>query len=160
MRRFLAFGVTLLLAACATPFSGGNIEPGTSRDAVLSRMGRPTAVVPIAGGERLQYSLQPFGQYAWMVDLDASGRVVGAPQVLNEADFNRIQPGWTRADVEREFGPPALIDAVASWSGPIMTYRWRDRVGTDMFFFVYLDPQGIVRRAHPGIEYRNAPDRQ
>ena len=74
--------------------------------------------------------------------------------------FNRIQPGWTRADVEREFGPPAVIEAVASWSGPIMTYRWRDRVGTDMFFFVYLDPQGIVRRAHPGIEYRNAPDRQ
>jgi hypothetical protein len=100
------------------------------------------------------------GQYAWMVDLDRTGKVVRARQVLNEQDFNRIQAGWTRADVEREFGPPALIDAVSSWPGPVLTYRWRDTVGTDMFYFVYLDQQGIVRRAHPGMEFHNTPDRQ
>lgn len=65
-------------------------------------------------------------------------------------------PGeWTRADVEREFGPPARIDAVASWNGPVMTYRWRDVQGADMFYWVYLDPQGVVRRAHPGMEFRD-----
>jgi hypothetical protein len=120
-------------------------------------MGQPTRVVPLAdGGQRLQYSLEPAGQYAWMVDLDAAGRVTSARQVLNERDFNRIVPGqWTRADVEREFGPPARIDGVASWNGPVMTYRWRDAQGANMFYWVYLDPQGVVRRAHPGMEFRD-----
>ena len=74
----------------------------------------------------------------------------------NEADFHRIVPGeWTWADIEREFGPPARIDAVASWNGPVWTYRWRDLANADMFYWVYLDPQGIVRRAHPGMEQRD-----
>lgn len=124
----------------------------------MAQLGQPARVVRLASGERLQYSLQPFGQYAWMVDLDASGRVVRSRQVLNAADFNRIEVGkWTRDDVEREFGPPASIDGVASWNGPILAYRWTD--GSDMFFFVYLDGRGVVQRAHPGMEFHNAPDR-
>ena len=158
MRKFLFACLALLLAGCANPFHGYNVQPGTSRDAVLAQMGRPTRVVRLPTGERLQYSLQPFGQYAWMVDLDASGKVVRSRQVLNANEFNRIQPGtWTRDDVEREFGPPAMVDGVASWNGPIMTYRWND--GSDMFYFVYLDRGNVVRRAHPGMEFHNAPDR-
>ena len=157
MKTFLALAASLLVAGCASPFAGADIAPGTPRDEVLARMGQPRQVVPLAdGGQRLQYSLQPAGQYAWMVDLDRAGRVTAARQVLNERDFNRIVPGtWTRADVEREFGPPARVDGVASWNGPVMTYRWRDVQGADMFYWVYLDPQGIVRRAHPGMEFRD-----
>jgi hypothetical protein len=154
---FSLAAATLLLAACASPFGGAGIAPGTPREEVLSRMGPPTRVVPLANGAtRLQYSLQPGGQYAWMVDLDAAGRVTSARQVLTEREFNRIVPGqWTRADVEREFGPPARIDRVASWNGPVMTYRWKDLQGADMFYWIYLDPQGVVRRAHPGMEVRD-----
>ena len=120
-------------------------------------MGQPGRVVPLAGGaQRLQYSLQPAGQTAWMVDVDAGGRVTSARQVLTEGEFGRIVPGqWTRADLEREFGPPARVDQVASWNGPVMTYRWRDLQNADMFYWVYLDPQGVVRRAHPGMEFRD-----
>jgi hypothetical protein len=50
-----------------------------------------------------------------------------------------------------------MIDSVASWRGPIMTYRWRDTGGGDMFYWVYLDDQGVVRRAHPGMEFHNDP---
>ena len=39
-----------------------------------------------------------------------------------------------------------------------MTYRWND--GSDMFYWVYLDPQGVVQRAHPGMEFVNAPERR
>ena len=93
-----------------------------------------------------------------MVDLDRAGRVVSARQVLTLAEFSRIVEGqWTRADVEREFGPPARVDGVASWRGDILTYRWND--GSDMFFFVYLDANQVVQRAHPGMEFVNAPDR-
>ncbi len=148
-----------LAVACAgSPFGGFGLEPGTPRDAVIARLGQPTRVVGLPAGERLQYSQQPFGQYAWMVDLDASGRVARSRQVLTGAEFNRIEVGrWNREDVEREFGPPARVDGVASWNGPIMTYRWYD--GSDMFYFVYLDSRGVVRRAHPGMEFVNAPDR-
>jgi hypothetical protein len=152
----LAAVLATLLAACAgNPFTGYSVAPGTPRDAVIARLGQPTRVVPLPAGERLQYSLQPFGQYAWMVDLDASGRALSSRQVLTLAEFNRIELGkWTRDDVEREFGRPAMVDRVASWNGPIMTYRWND--GSDMFYYVYLDPANVVRRAHQGMEFRNA----
>jgi hypothetical protein len=161
MRRLAAcLGAAALLAGCAHPWNVVGIAPGASRDQVIAKAGQPRRVVPLPnGGERLQYSSQPVGRDAIMVDLDASGRVVRARQVLTETEFHRIEPGkWTRADVEREFGPPALVDGVASWTGPVLTYRWRDAVGSDMFYWVYLDPQGVVQRAHPGVEFINAPN--
>ncbi|MBC5767332.1 hypothetical protein [Ramlibacter albus] len=153
----LPSAAALLLAGCAIGFGFGDVPPGTPRDQVLARMGAPSRVVRLPnGGERLQYTLQPAGQYAWMVDLDASGKVVAARQVLTERDFHRIVPGeWTRADIEREFGPPARVEGVGSWNGPIWTYRWRDMGGADMFYSVYFDAQGIVRRAHPSMEVRD-----
>lgn len=158
MRKLLWFAAAALATGCASPFHGYGVEPGTPRDAVLARLGPPTGVVRLDGGERLQYSLQPFGQYAWMIDLDPAGKVVRARQVLTANEFNRIQPGaWTGADVEREFGRPARVDRVTSWNGPIMTYRWKDRDNSDMFYFVYLDEQGVVGRAHPGMEFINTP---
>ena len=157
MKRLCSFTAALILAGCAAPFGATGFPPGTPSDVVLARMGQPTRVVPLPNGaQRLQYSLQPAGQYAWMVDVDAGGKVIGARQVLTERDFHRIVPGaWTRADVEREFGPPARVDQVASWNGPVMTYRWKDLQNADMFYWVYLDPQGVVRRAHPGMEFRD-----
>lgn len=158
--KLLLAGVAALLFGCAgNPFNGYNVAPGTPREAVVARMGPPQRVVRVATGERFQYSLQPFGHHAWMVDLDAGGKVIQARQVLTEGDFHRIEPGkWTRDDVEREFGRPAWIDGVSSWNGAVMTYRWRDIVNTNMFYWVYLDPQNVVRRAHPGIEFINAPN--
>jgi hypothetical protein len=148
---------TLLLGACAHPWNSLDVAPGATREQVVQRAGPPTRVLPLPeGGQRLQYSMQPMGQYAFMVDRDAAGRVTSARQVLTAREFARIQPGWTRADVEREFGPPARVDGVASWNGPVMTYRWREQ--GDMFYWVYLDPQGVVHRAHQGIEHFNAPN--
>lgn len=160
MRRLLLAVIATLLAACAgNPFRGYDIAPGTPRQAVLERMGQPHRVVRLPGGDRLQYSLQPHGQHAWMVDLDAAGNVVQARQVLTEGNFHRIEPGkWTREDVEREFGRPAWVDGVASWRGPILTYRWRDIANSDMFYWVYLDERNVVQRAHPGMEFFNGPD--
>jgi hypothetical protein len=146
--------VSLLgLAGCALqPFGG--VTPGMSREAVLARMGQPGAVVVIPQGTRLQYSGQPTGQFAVMVDLDASGRVLSARQVLNAREFARIELGkWTRDDVLREFGRPAMVDRVASWQGDVLTYRWYEL--QDLFYWVYLDGNQVVQRAHPGMEFRN-----
>ncbi|CAN7413995.1 hypothetical protein [Polaromonas sp. LjRoot131] len=138
----------LLAAGCAT-----SVQPGMSREQVIASYGTPTRTVPLASGTRLQYSAQPAGQWAIMVDLDAAGKVVSSRQVLNIQDFSRIEVGkWTRADVEREFGRPAKVDGVISWPGDIMTYRWRDGV-QDMFFFVYLDAGNVVQRVGQGMEF-------
>ncbi|HEY8358248.1 MAG TPA: hypothetical protein VIL30_12385 [Ramlibacter sp.] len=158
MRLFALAFAAVLLGGCAHPWNTLDVAPGATREQVVARAGQPTRVVALPdGGQRLQYSGQPLGQYAFMVDLDAGGRVVRARQVLTAAEFARIQPGtWTRADIEREFGPPARVDGVSSWNGPVLTYRWREQ--GDMFYWVYLDPQGVVRRAHQGIEHVNAPN--
>jgi hypothetical protein len=55
---------------------------------------------------------------------------------------------------EREFGRPAMVNRVASWTGDILTYRWRDGTA-DMFYYVYLDPGNIVQRVGQGMEFRD-----
>ena len=152
-RRWAAGAVLLAAAALA---GCASISPGMSREQVLAAWGKPTRSVPIPGGERLQYSQQPAGQQVFMVDLDAAGRVVRTRQVMNAQDFARIGTSgdWTRADVEREFGPPAEMGHVGSWDGPIMTYRWRAGM-VDLYYWVYLDRAGVVRRAHEGTDWRN-----
>jgi hypothetical protein len=144
-KRLIFAMILAMLAACAMP---NLIAPGASRDEVIARLGKPTRAFQLQGGaERLQYSLQPLGQVAWMVDLDAAGRVTRVRQVLTDTEFQRVVPGeWTRADVEREFGPPG------TWNGRVMTYRWRNVHGGDMFFWVYVDPQGTVRDKRIGSE--------
>ena len=69
--------------------------------------------------------------------------------------ISAVQPGMRADDVVARMGAPARVDRVASWDGPVLTYRWRDIQNADMFYWVYLDPQGIVRRAHPGMEVRD-----
>ena len=141
----------LTLAGCAVT----NAKPGTPREEVIANFGKPTRVVPLSVGTRLQYSLQPLGRSAVMVDLDANGKVTKAREVLTPGEFVKIVPGtWTRSDIEREFGPPAMVDQVMSWQGDIMTYRWTD-AATDMFFFVYLDPAQVVQRTGQAMEFRN-----
>lgn len=147
--------VMLVLGGCAVQ----QVAPGTTRADVLATYGQPTREVQLANGSRLQYSLQPAGQQAVMVDLDAGGRVVSSRQVLQSTEFARIAVRqWSRADVEREFGPSASIDRVASWPGDILTYRWKD-ASQDMFFYVYLDAANIVQRTGQGMDFRNEPRR-
>ncbi|HSI54339.1 MAG: hypothetical protein ACAH21_03865 [Ramlibacter sp.] len=160
MRKLLLASIVALLAGCVGgPFASYEFPPGTPREAVVARMGQPQRVFRLPNGERLEYSMQPFGQQAWMVDVDASGRVMQTRQVLTEENFHRIVPGtWTLADVQREFGRPAKVDAVTSWNGAVLTYRWKDVANSNMFYWVYLDPNNVVQRAHPGMEFVNAPN--
>jgi hypothetical protein len=134
--------LAVFLSSCATVES---VQMGTARDEVIIKFGNPSSIVRLDSGTRLQYSLQPAGQSAVMVDLDAADRVVSVRQVLNPRDFSRVVAGkWTRQDIEREFGRPARINHVANWRGDILTYRWLD--GTqNMYFNVYLDASNLVQ---------------
>ena len=140
-----------LLAGCAQP---ARIAPGTPAAEVLQALGAPTARYPLAGGgERLQYSSQPAGQVVHNVDLDASGRVRGVEQALSEALFGaRIQPNrWTRADVLREYGPPARTMGVHNFDGTIWIWRYADGP-TWRLLFIDIDRAGVVRGWSNGDE--------
>ncbi len=151
-KTLLLAGAVLWLAGCSV-FPISSVKPGMSREDVVATMGPPTAAVSLKQGTRLQYSGQPSGQYAFMVDLDVAGRVASVRQVLTEKDFERIAPGqWTRDDVLREFGRPARVERVGSWNGDILTYRWYGL--QDMFYWVYLDGNQVVQKAHAGVEER------
>ena len=109
----LAAAVSTCLVACLAACNTAPIAVGATQADVLARYGQPTAVVALPVGKRLQYSMQPAGQSALMVDLDAAGRVIRARQVLNPSEFARVAVGqWTRADTLRELGRPASVEHV------------------------------------------------
>lgn len=150
IKRVLSLAVAVIfMAGCAfTP-----VQPGMSREEVMAHYGKPSRVLPLAAGTRLQYSGQPAGRTVVMVDLDAAGKVASVRQVMTPSEFAKIEPGkWTREDMEREFGRPASIDHVASWPGDIMTYRWQENYIQNMFFWAYLDDHNVVQRTGQGME--------
>lgn len=164
----LAWGVAvLLLAACA-----GNpdaLPSGTPRDKVLATYGMPTAIWPLQaaagrseerGGERLQYSNQPWGQQVYNVDLDSSGRVVATAQVMTQAAFAAVQiDQWRTQDVQHAFGKPALIARVHSFDGIVWSYRYTEPFGLNKQFHVFIDATGLVKRTQVTDEPDPADDR-
>lgn len=143
----LAALLALLAAGCAQLEQA--VRPGTPREQVLQAWGPPTATYPLASGTRLQYSRQPMGRQVYNIDLDAAGRVAAFTQALQPSVLERVPVDgrWTADDVRREFGLPQEISRVGDFRGDVWTYRYLD-LNNPRFFHVYLDAQGVVRRAH------------
>jgi hypothetical protein len=95
-----------LLTGCATPGHDARLKPGTSGEAeVVALYGPPGRVWPEAdGGRTLEYSTQPMGRPAWMVRLDAGGRLVGVVDGLSPAGRARVEPGMRPEQVSRLLG--------------------------------------------------------
>jgi len=150
-RVLLSFAAALALVACSTP---GSVKPGQDEAAVSAAAGRPTGVVKLPdGGARWQYSGQPFNQWVWNIDFDAQGRVRSVEQMMTDEAFAKIRSGRdTRADVLRDYGPPA-----ESFSYPLMNetawmYRYFVHGGFYAAMFVYFDPAGVVKRTETGMD--------
>ncbi|MDO8418509.1 MAG: hypothetical protein Q7S90_00635 [Rubrivivax sp.] len=145
MKRSIVAGVAaaLWLAACGTPPPG----PGTARDDVLRDWGRPTArhTLPM-GAERLEYASGPYGRTTWMIDIDASGRVVQARQVLTEAEFMQVQVraagGLTRDELLRWIGRPGERRH-GGWAGGEV-WSWRYPTNDCLWFQVSVADSGAV----------------
>lgn len=137
--------VAALLAGCVG--MPERVEPGTPRAEIEKRLGAPSAVYPLTDGLRLQYSRQPAGQQVYNLDLDAGGRLRRVEQVM---DIHWLQQNialdrWTRDDVLRNLGRPALIERVASFRGDVWTYRFLE-ANSPRQVHVHIDPEGVVRR--------------
>lgn len=150
--------VLAVLGACASPAS---IPPGTPETEVVRQMGTPSLERDLpGGGKRLIYSGQPMGQFVWLADVDASGRVVSTTQALTSERFNMINDGlaegrWTSDRLLLEFGPPAEITRVAMQPDQaIWGYRFRQDGVWNSLMYVYVAPDGRVTRFHPGPDPR------
>lgn len=147
--RQLAFalaGIALLgLAGCS--LMPERVAPGTPRAEIEARLGRPTLVHVLPGGTRLQYSGQPAGQWVHNLDPGPDGRLVRSEQVMDAGWLQqRIEVGrWTREDVLRNLGRPALVERVARFDGDIWTYRFLEATRPRQVH-VHLDPAGLVRQ--------------
>jgi len=150
----LALAAAALLAACASEPTRTPL--GLSRAETLQRLGTPSATYPLASGERLQYSRAPMGFEVTNVDLDASGHVASVVQEMDERLFSRtIQINqWRQDDVLRTYGRPYEITRVASFDGTVWSWRYL-QINNPRFLYIYLDPQGVVRRYHVGDQVFN-----
>lgn len=144
-RGLLPVLAAMVLVGCAA--MPQHFSPGMERAEIERRMGRPTAEYALPDGVRLQYSGQPSGRFVHNLDLDTQGGLRSSRQSLDESYFlTAIQIGaWTRDDVRRAFGAPALVERVARFDGDIWTYRY-EWSATARLLHVHLDPAGVVRQ--------------
>lgn len=145
----------VFISGCSSAWLSPGKLIGQNEQTVIAEWGNPTARIAMPdGGIRLQYSGQPWGRYVWNVDMAPNDEVYEVYQALQPNYFNKIpvDGSWRDEDVLREFGAPAFIDHTASWHGDIWNYRWRENT-TDMFFYIYFDENGAVKRAHQGIDF-------
>ncbi|MDN4590418.1 hypothetical protein DBA29_18205 [Xenophilus aerolatus] len=145
------------LAGCAS--DPARLPLGTSRADALRQLGAPTATYPRpGGGERLQYSRQPAGFEVNDVDLDADGRVVAVTQAMNDTVFAQAirTDAWRVPDVLYTFGRPEQVTRVSSFDGDVWQWRYL-QANSPRLLYIYIDPQGVVRRWHVGDDLRFVP---
>jgi hypothetical protein len=154
-RRVVALTLVALLGltACATP---DQLPVGTTRAQVVERYGTPLAVHKLPdGAERLEYQIGPFQQYAQMVDVDGSGRVLRASQVRTAENFTRIRIGVdTPATVVREFGTPWHTERYALSKLTAYLYPYKEANHFNLMMAVHFDDAGIVQRVESGPDPR------
>lgn len=141
-----------LLTACASMTS---IPPGTPVQQVQSQFGQARYTCTNKDGdERMIWSQQPYGQYAWGTNVTAAGTVVGILPVLTDEHFEILGSGtWTPDQVRCEFGPPAEIDTVGLPSSReiVWSYRYKQSHVWNSLMYVHFGVDGqAVTRFYPG----------
>ena len=148
MKALLAACLALLLASCATPYSGGKLTQGASMADVQAAMGAPKeTLVDSAGYTVWYYPTGPNGRDTFAARFMPDGRLLNVEQRLTKENFARVQPGvTTQKQVREQFGPPWL-----TWRMPFMPMtEWDYRVLVDNRYFdwyVRFSDDGIVREA-------------
>ena len=103
---YVALLLVFALGGCAQLQSA---KPGTPVADIIKQFGKPTITCRNPDGtERLVWSLQPFGRYAWGTNITKDNTIGPVTQVLTDAHFAVLSTGtWSDERVRCEFGPPA-----------------------------------------------------
>lgn len=142
-----------LLAGCATPVS---VQPGASAAEVIGKFGAPAARHRLANGtERLEYPEGGLQQQTWMIDVDASGRVTSARQVMTEETFGELRVGINdRDDVLRTLGRPWRIEHYRASGLTAWLYPYREANVWNSVMAVHFNAAGRIERMQSGPDPR------
>lgn len=153
VRCLLPVALIAWLAACATPAS---FAPGATEAQLQAKLGAADRVYASPdGGKRLEYARGAFEQFVWMVDVDASGRVVAINQVRTFENFGRLRPGVDdQKSVLREFGAPWKVERYALSKLTGWLYPYREAGVFNSVMTVMFDEAGVFRRAENGPDPR------
>jgi hypothetical protein len=149
---FLTLALSLL-AGCAD--MAASTPPDTPLSQVIAKYGRPNFTCPLPnGGQRVIWTQQPLGQYAWGGNVGPDGRIDRVVPILTDAHFDVLSHGdWPAERVRCEFGPPARIDEVGlpNVRQVVWSYRYRENDTWNSLMYVYMGRNGDkVTRHHPG----------
>lgn len=150
--RLAVLAASLLLGACTTM---ADLPAGTPLSQVQAQYGPPSlSCTGRDGQQRVIWTTQPMGQYAWGANVDGAGRTDQVVALLTDAHFRRLSQGsWNQEQVRCEFGPPAEIAGVGLPASQqiVWSYRYRQSGAWNSLMHVYFDPHtGTVTRWHPG----------
>lgn len=146
---FMTVAAVALLAGCANYSS---VKPGMPVSEAVQKLGKPTTTCSREDGtQRLIWTMQPYGQYAWGTNTTPQGTVVGLQQLLTDAHFQVLATGkWTDQQVLCEFGEPANKYGIAKGNEIVWAYRYKQESVWNSMMYVYMGPQGnLVNRFHP-----------
>lgn len=148
-KRWLILILCLAATACAT-FPGG-LPLGSPISDVGRVIGSPTGEYNLpGGGRRLEFAQGQFGRQTYMLDFDASGRLVVSEQVLTEANFAKITPGMARDEVLMRLGRPVNVLTVPRQKLRVWSYRFFR--GDCIWFQISISDAGFVSEASMGTD--------
>lgn len=153
--------VESLLVGCSA-YSPQSLAVGSSLAQTVQRMGSPTGEYALAAGaKRLEFARGPAGLHTYMVDFDASGRLVSWEQVLSVESFGAVGRGTPREEVLKTLGHPGKEFGV--WSGQQTIWAYSFDSPYCQWFLVGLGSDGQVSSTSfgpdPRCEAGNGGDR-
>ncbi|MBV9890478.1 MAG: hypothetical protein JO090_06290 [Rhizobacter sp.] len=142
-----------MLAACTT-FAPGTLPPGTAIAQARQSLGGVAGEYRLAdGGTRLEFRQGMYGKETYMLDFDASGRLVSSRQVLTPENFATIRPGLKRDEVLIRIGHPSYTVGVGYQHVQVWTYRFGGMEGDCVVFQVSIsNASGAVSDAGPNTD--------
>lgn len=162
MKKMIKLTISMLalsLAGCAA-LGGPPLQPGDPAAAVTAKMGQPTAVHRLDGGQLLEFTTGPFGQFTYMARIGADGKLASFEQVLTGEKFATIQIGIaTKEDVLRTIGHPAETSTLPRQQLEVWTYRYKEAGVWNSLMHVHFDRAGIVRMMQNGPDPEREPGR-
>ncbi|MFM8898478.1 MAG: hypothetical protein ACKOF9_00785 [Burkholderiales bacterium] len=154
---------SLFLVAC-NAYSPQQIPPGTPVNQVVERLGPATAQhqpppEQSQAKSRLEFARGPMGKHTYMLDFDAQGRLLAWEQVLTEARFFKVEPGWRQAQVSAWLGTPSNVRSVG-WRGETV-WSYRYETPFCVWFEVSLMQSVVVGSGHgPDPQCEDKGDRR